>query len=300
MSNVLSADVLDSITAGSLSTNEAATTTVPKEFLHLHREESALVTGWTRLGSDQYMVTAAWPEPAAGGAYDPLKLTQTIRQACLLIAHAERGVPLKHQTLMERLDFSFDPGFRTAPGRTDHFVLDVTCRGTGPRSMSVDFTVHHDGRAIGESTLTFSWIGPAVYRRLRGEHLQVDWAAVPRTPAAPAGLTGCDVTSRIAITPTERPGRWQLRTDTSDITLYDHPVDHVPGLALIEAAYQAAHVLTGPDAPKAHQVISTFDRYIEFDAPCWIEAVATGSDIRVTGTQDDRTAFTVTLRGAAA
>ncbi|MFD3577994.1 ScbA/BarX family gamma-butyrolactone biosynthesis protein [Streptomyces sp. NPDC058644] len=295
MSNVLSVDSIPSATPRG---GEIAA--VPKEFLHLHREESALVTGWTRLGSDQYMVNAAWP-PATGEApYDPLVLTQTIRQACLLIAHAERGVPLSHQTLMDRLDFSLSPGFRAARDEAVHLVLDVTCHSTGPRAMSVEFVVRHDGRAVGDATLDFSWIGPAVYRRLRGEHLQVDWEQVPCAPAAPADLAGCAERSRVAISPAERPGRWLLRTDTSDAVLYDHPVDHVPGLALIEAAHQAAHALTGPGAPQAHQVSSTFDRYVEFDAPCWIEAAVEGSDVRVTGTQDDSTVFTVTLRGAAA
>ncbi|MFE0132911.1 ScbA/BarX family gamma-butyrolactone biosynthesis protein [Streptomyces sp. NPDC059037] len=295
MSNVLSADSISSTEV----TEVTEVTAVPKEFLHLHRAESALVTGWTRLGSDQYMVTAKWPATPGDAPYDPLSLTQTIRQACLLIAHAERDVPLAHQTLMERLDFSLSPDFRAARDEAEHFVLDVTCHGTGPRSMSVDFTIHHDGHAIGSATLTFSWIAPAVYRRLRGDHLTVDWELVPRTTAAPADVTGCEVTSRVALSPAPRPGSWLLRTDTSDSTLYDHPVDHVPGLALIEAAYQAAHALTGQGTPLAPRVTSTFDRYIEFDAPCWIEAVRDGADIRVTGTQADQTAFTVTLHGAA-
>ncbi|HET6856021.1 MAG TPA: AfsA-related hotdog domain-containing protein, partial [Streptomyces sp.] len=118
---------------------------------------------------------------------------------------------------------------------------------------------------------------------------------------APAHLVGRASASDIVLAPTDRPDRWQLRVDVSNTGLYDHPVDHVPGLVLIEAAYQAAHALTGPHAALPRTVTTAYDQYIEFGEPCWIEAAVTstaepGRDvIEVTGSQGGRTAFRMTL-----
>jgi hypothetical protein len=273
----------------------AAATAVPKEFLHLHRPASALVTGWTAFGDDRYMVTAQWPAPASDAPFDPLTLTNTVRQACLLVAHAEQGVPVSHQTLMEAMDVRVTPGFRVPADRPERLLVDVRSQRTGARSRKTDFEVSAHGEVVAQASLSFSWISPPVYRRLRDEHLNLDWEGIVITPAVPADVAGCGDTARIALSQGDGPGRWLLRTDTSHPVLYDHPVDHVPGLVLIEAAYQAAHALTGADAASLRRMTSVFHRYVEFGAPCHLEAERRGADVRVTGVQADAEAFTVRL-----
>ncbi|MFI5680992.1 ScbA/BarX family gamma-butyrolactone biosynthesis protein [Streptomyces cellulosae] len=278
---------------------------VPKEYVHLHREESVLVTGWFPGEADQYTVTARWP--AAGeGFRGPLLLTQTIRQSCLVIAHAERSVPLSHQTLMEQMDFSVARGYRVPRNRPIDLAVNVSCRKTGHRSMRMELTLLHDGHLVAESVVSFSWIAPAVYRRLRGEHLQVAWGEAPVPEPVDAYTVGCVHESDVVLAPADRPGRWQLRMDVRNAALYDHPVDHVPALALIEAARQAAQGVTGPDRPfPLTGVSSSYMHYVEFDAPCWIEAAiapAAGDGltrVEVTGVQQGRTAFTIILAAEA-
>ncbi|WP_093798156.1 ScbA/BarX family gamma-butyrolactone biosynthesis protein [Streptomyces sp. Wb2n-11] len=277
---------------------------VLKKYVHLHREEAVLLTGWSSRGSDRYTVTARWPA-AAGGPFEPSLVTQTIRQSCLVVAHAERSVPLAHQTLMERLDFSLDRDYRVPRDEPVDLTVEVSCRSTGHRSMRVELVLLHAGRPVGESVVDFSWIAPAVYRRLRGEHLHIAWdeGLVPAPVPAPA--VGRTHASDVVLAPTGWPGRWQLRTDVGNVALYDHPVDHVPGLVLIEAACQAAQAVTGPAAFRPVEVASTYAHYIEFDAPCWIDAavVPPAGDgvtrVEVTGVQDGRAAFSLTLASVA-
>ncbi|MGW0560696.1 ScbA/BarX family gamma-butyrolactone biosynthesis protein [Streptomyces sp. NPDC003016] len=271
-----------------------------KKYVHLHREEAVLLTGWSSRGSDRYTVTARWPA-AAGGPCEPWLVTQTIRQSCLVVAHAERSVPLAHQTLMERLDFSLARDYRVPRDEPVDLTVDVFCRSTGHRSMRVELTLLHAGRPVGESVVDFSWIAPAVYRRLRGEHLHVAWGEGPVPAPVAAHTVGRDHASDVVLAPAGRPGRWQLRTDVGNAVLYDHPVDHVPGLVLIEAACQAAQALTGPAVFCPVEVASTYARYVEFDVPCWIEAavVPPADDgvtrVEVTGVQYGSTAFSVIL-----
>ncbi|MFD3518845.1 AfsA-related hotdog domain-containing protein [Streptomyces sp. NPDC058653] len=89
--------------------------------------------------------------------------------------------------------------------------------------------------------------------------------------------------------------------DTRNKTFYDHPVDHVPGLVLIEAATQAAHTITGPGHPLPRTISTTYDRYVEFDSACRLDATVTPAShggwgiITVTGSQNDLRAFRVVL-----
>ncbi|MGW3647934.1 AfsA-related hotdog domain-containing protein [Streptomyces sp. NPDC000878] len=66
--------------------------------------------------------------------------------------------------------------------------------------------------------------------------------------------------------------RWELRVDTGHPILFDHLVDHVPGMLLIEAARQAARAATGRPDALLLGLDGSFARYAELDAPCWIEA----------------------------
>ncbi|WP_260845011.1 AfsA-related hotdog domain-containing protein [Streptomyces sp. SLBN-31] len=49
----------------------------------------------------------------------------------------------------------------------------------------------------------------------------------------------------VVLSPLGQPHRWQLRVDTRHPVLFDHIVDHVPGMLLIEAARQAATATLG-------------------------------------------------------
>lgn len=275
---------------------------VRKEHVHLRDADAVLLAGWSRLDDDRFAVTARWPEAAAGSHYEPLLLTQTIRQTCLLVAHAECGVPLSHQTLMDRMDFTVADDYRIPRHLPAELLLVVDVESTGRRAARMRLSVVHEGRKAAEAVVEFSWIAPPVYARLRGGRPRIPWGHAPVPAPLPAHTVGRDTERDVVLAPTRLPGRWELRYDVSNAALYDHPVDHVPGLVLLEAAYQAARAATDPRAPAPHTVTSTFDRYVEFDARCWIaaSAIRTGDDARpplveVLGVQQGEKAFRITL-----
>ncbi|MDQ0795373.1 ScbA/BarX family gamma-butyrolactone biosynthesis protein [Streptomyces sp. B1I3] len=282
---------------------------VPKEYVHLRRADAVLITGWDRLKDGEFSLTAHWPAPPDGLPYDPRVLVQTIRQSGLAIAHAEYGVPLSHHTLLDSFDFTVTPGFRT-PVSTEPCPLTVMIslaepkkRGRAVSSLGMDIRVFHDDSMVARADCQFGWISPAAYRRLRGDHLAAGWNTWPLPePVAPRTVgraTGADV----VLAPGDRPRHWQLRNDVDNVLLFDHPVDHVPGLVLMEAAYQAAYAALYPTPLEATTIATTFRRYTEFDRPCWIEAevvpaAAPGeTSVLVTGTQDGNTVFQGRLSG---
>ncbi|MFE3646182.1 ScbA/BarX family gamma-butyrolactone biosynthesis protein [Streptomyces sp. NPDC059169] len=279
----------------------------PKEYVHLHDETAVLARKWCRTGPDSYSVTVEWPDEQGSPYITPMLVPQTVRQAGLVIAHAELGVPLSHQTLLKTLNYTADPSIFNPRNKPTVLSVDIVCAGKGRSATTsgraIDFTVRHDGRTVIRADSEFGWISPVAYRRIRGDHLVVDWGEWPLPgPAAPS-LVGRRSASEVVISPTDVPLRWQLRNVAENRTLFDHRVDHVPGLVLVEAACQAVESLTRPGTFVPAVMRSRYMSYVEFDEPCWIEATVTAraaeaSTVRVTGIQGGRTAFEIELRGA--
>ncbi|MEU5417290.1 MULTISPECIES: ScbA/BarX family gamma-butyrolactone biosynthesis protein [Streptomyces] len=273
---------------------------IPKEFIHLHRTEAVLLTNWSTLGSGRYAVSAHWPRGGFFGDSVQILLAQTIRQSCLLIGHAELSVPLPHQTLMEWMDFSVSSDFYDPKNKPDNLFVLLTFKPNNPRSLRVELSILSEGRLVAESLLDFSWIAPGAYRRLRGAHAEVPWGEVVVPSPVLPHTVGRAHEHEVLLAPTGLADRWELRMDVSNPALYDHRVDHVPGLVLIEAAYQAAHAVTGPGHGPV-RVMSTFDSYVEFDAPCLIDAaVVPAKDedtvrVEVTGVQSGERTFSITM-----
>lgn len=280
---------------------------IPKEYVHLGRSDMVFLTDWRRSEEGEFSLSARWPAPAEGLPYDPRVLTQTIRQSGLVIAHAAYGVPLSDQTLLHYFDFTVAPGFRVAPQGPCDLTVEVSVtepkkRGRTVSSLGMDVRVLQGGTMAARADSEFGWISPRAYRRLRGEHLTVDWNAwtvpAPVGPRTVARHTPADV----VLTAGDHPLHWQLRNDVDNVVLYDHPVDHVPGLVLMEAAQQAAHAALYPAPFEATTVTSEFERYAEFDRPCWIEAeiLPAGpgeTSVLVTAAQDGETVFRGRLTG---
>ncbi|MFF1908116.1 ScbA/BarX family gamma-butyrolactone biosynthesis protein [Kitasatospora sp. NPDC058218] len=277
-------------------------------YAHLRRETSVLVAGWERLGVDEFGLDVRWPAVQVDLPYDPRILAQTIRQSGLVVAHAEYDVPLTHQTVLSTLDFTVDPDFRVPRGRSATLDVRVTVS-AGERSrravsaLRMGILVRCEGAPVARADSEFGWISPAAYRRVRGDGPGVGWGAWSLPEPIATGLVGRLRAADVALAPGDRPHRWLLRNDPANHLLFDHPVDHVPGLALLEAATQAAQALRGRSPFLPTGVATSYRRYVEFDRPCWIEAeyVPSGHPalhaVRVTGTQGGEQAFRVEFNG---
>ncbi|GGR68446.1 ScbA/BarX family gamma-butyrolactone biosynthesis protein [Streptomyces roseolus] len=291
------------------------TSTVPREYVHRAAVSEVFLTGWDAVdpqaGSEKFVVRAQWPRShslfARDDEYqDPLLLVESVRQVGSLLAHAEFDVPFGHQFLMRDMSVSLEPELLRAGRTPTEIVLRTECRDIVRRngalsSMGYVVTVERDGRSLGTAEASFRCMSPQVFRRLRGGTPTHSDRPVP--PAVEPALVG-HTSPRHVVLGVPAPGtdgRWELRVDTAHPTYFDHPVDHVPGMVLLEAARQAAHAVSGlPDA-LVLGLRSTFTCYAEFEAPCWIEARTVpgeGGDgmlVRVEGTQRDKQVFTTDL-----
>ncbi|MFB7274776.1 ScbA/BarX family gamma-butyrolactone biosynthesis protein [Streptomyces sp. NPDC056244] len=293
------------------------TTTVPREFVHRAAVAEVLLTGWRRVDEARFTVTGQWPRlhcfyTPIDGLHDPLLAAETVRQVGSLLAHAEFGTPLGHQFLLRDLSFTVEPGQLAVGGVPAGLELDVVCPEITRRrdgelaGLRYEAVVRRDGRTVATGRASFVCAAPAVYRRLRGERASRSDVRRPplTTPVAPWSV-GRNGPYDVVLSPGgDEPG-WLLRVDTGHPVLFDHPVDHIPGMVLLEAARQAAtSVLRGGGGLVLTGCTAEFPRFAELDVPCRIQArrlsrrLGGESSVLVTGHQEGEQVFSGVVTAA--
>ncbi|MFJ5780224.1 ScbA/BarX family gamma-butyrolactone biosynthesis protein [Streptomyces sp. NPDC093094] len=288
------------------------TTTVPKEFVHRASIAEVLLTDWRRQDSRHFTVTAQWPRghsffTSVQNCHDPLMVAETFRQAGVLLAHTELGVPLGHQLLVRDLGVHVEPEHLGVGGVPASVELEMTCtnvkqRGGVLAECRYDAVIRRDGDFVGTAYGTVTCMAPNTYKRVRSLH-GPEAGSAPLALTAPVApqLVGRSSPKDVVLSPTEEPDQWRLRVDRSHPILFDHPLDHVPGMLLLEAARQSTSATLG-HASLPLRIESEFERYVELDAPCLIEtsripgAGPAGEDsVVVTARQADEPAFRCTV-----
>ncbi|WKX13450.1 ScbA/BarX family gamma-butyrolactone biosynthesis protein [Streptomyces sp. NL15-2K] len=279
------------------------TATVPRQLVHRAAVAETFLTGWSGTAADRFSVSAQWPR-AHGlhvspdrSAYDPLLVVETVRQSGTLIAHTEYDVPLDHHFVLQEFEVETVPqhlavGSVPAELVVELAFVDVQYRGRRPVGARYTADVLRGGERVATaSNVVFTCTSEPVYRRLRGGRTPATVSPLPLPPALPAAVVGRALPADVVLAPADRPDRWQLRVDTAHPVFFDHPLDHVPGMLLLEAVRQAVRAHTsGTRSPVAFHI--TFHRYAELDMPTWIEVRdGDGTDVQVVGRQGESAVF---------
>jgi hypothetical protein len=293
------------------------TATVPKELVHRASVAEVMLTDWRRTDEARFSLTAQWPRghsfftPDEDGNHDPLIAAETIRQAGTLLAHAEFGVPLGHPFLVHDLDIAVHPEHLRVGHAPAALELDLACTGVRRRAgrltgLSVRVVISRQGDVVATGGGSFSCLQPAVYQRIRGARPLDDTGQLPLVaPAAPQSV-GRMSPRDVVLSPLGEADRWQLRVDTRHPVLFDHPVDHVPGMLLMEAARQATAGLLGRSSLLPLRIGVEFKQYVELDRPCTVSArraprqAHPGTEtVLVTAHQSGRPVFDAAVRATA-
>jgi hypothetical protein len=256
--------------------------TLPRHLVHRAAVSEVFLTnlGVTRDGA--FQVGAQWPRShqffgPKSRLHDPMLLTETIRQATLAIAHEFFKVPQGTHFVMHEISYEItEEGLRLGTSPADVVLAAVAHsirkRGKSVSGMTIDFTCYRDGTRVGSGHVSWRCITAATYARVRGDHIDATVATgkqpAPVAPHLVGRYQDCDV----VLAPSAVDNLWLVRVDTEHPVMFDHPVDHVPGMMAIEAARQAALLATGSSDGVPVKGRFTFDHYIELDEPCVIAA----------------------------
>lgn len=248
--------------------------------VHRRTVAEVLLTDCMRTADDRLLCAAQWSRShriyrPQHGVHDSLLVAESLRQAGICVAHRDLGVPEDFRFIMDRIDFTADLDGMVAGLEPADVVLEVNTEPTGRRtSTSVGFWIEieflRNGRRIARAAGWARCVAPAVYWRVRGPVGAGEPCVV--APVEPA-LVGMCMPEDVVVGASTGPDR-PLRVLTQHPILFDHPLDHVPGMLILEAMRQSARLATGrPQDWIAASNLRT-RRFLELDLPATVTVVA--------------------------
>lgn len=226
--------------------------TVGREFVHRRAVSEVFPTAVTRASETEFTVFAQWPRwhvfyGRPNSSFDSALVVETLRQLTVLIAHTYLSVPLGSPFLMPQIGITMAANRSRDTSRPAEVTAKVQVsnqrsshHGIAVFGTAATFLV--DGQEIARGDATARIVDPAIYSRFRSARVPPSTTGlISPVPAADVGhISDWNV---VVGRPTGQR-RWPLRVDTTNPILFDHPLDHIPGVLLIEAVRQALRLET--------------------------------------------------------
>lgn len=235
---------------------------LPCGVVHKAAPEQVFVTDWMPgPGDDLCTIAARFPlahsrfSDSAAPYFDLLLVAETVRQAGIVVASEILGMEDDRQFLLRELTVRLDPLERALRGRDNCEVLisqdpssEVKIRpGRSMAGGMMRARVSIGGALAGSCEVVGAWVPEEFYASLRGGKVDKDSArGLPRPTRRQEVETevGKLNPANSVLTPVrsrgERAYEAALVIETDEPTFFDHPLDHVPGLYLLEGMQQVA------------------------------------------------------------
>ncbi|MDT0302379.1 ScbA/BarX family gamma-butyrolactone biosynthesis protein [Streptomonospora wellingtoniae] len=271
--------------------------TLPRALVHRKSVAEVFVTDSREVSPGVFDVAGQLPRGHVMGErrelYDFPLVVEAFRQTGVVVAHRHYDVPFDQAFIMGRMSVGITDldacRIGDLPARIVMRAQTEANTNRRGRLLGYDFASEAtlDGvdalRATGALTFLSQRSYEVLRKRARAE-LDVEGAVVPDlTAAAPGAVGRLDPRNVVVTDPvitSERTSRSAVKADFSHPHLFDHPLDHIPGNLLIEAARQAAvatvsrlHGVT-PASLVPVGVSAEFTGFVETDLVCGLEADA--------------------------
>lgn len=252
---------------------------VPGHLVHRVQLADVLVTDAVSRGGDAFHCGAQWPRHhillGQTVHIDVALVAETVRQVATYLAHAKYAVPVGHQFIMSDLDISVDTT-RLMEG-VDSNVLatatltDMRRNGGGVVAFLLTLQLSDASGWIAAGSARARITDPLTYARTRGKPDKRHEPAAERAPRIQPTLRenrehGHDVVRR-----STHSNALELTQDVQDSVFFDHPLDHVPGMLLLEAARQSLRLNLGDRFLDLESCSMSFRHMVELDAICEID-----------------------------
>ncbi|MFD3420924.1 ScbA/BarX family gamma-butyrolactone biosynthesis protein [Streptomyces decoyicus] len=297
--------------------------TVPRVKVHREAVCEVFLTDSAQVGPDSFLVGAQLPRVhsfysdflLAPRHYDPLLLAEVCRQSSILLAHEYFGVALNRKFILNysNLRVIDRPGLRVGetPGKSvvDATITDRKFRGTEIVGFAAAMRVDVDGRSVATVDIAIQWMPGSAWDKLRERgraQLSLSPGRTLRTPrpADPSVVGRLDPANVVIGTPRADGAGFtgDVVVDQSHAALFDHPLDHIPGVLLLEAFRQMAiasahdHFGFAPQRLAVESCRVEFSRFGEFELPTVCRAEA---PVLEAGGDSLRTRLTVSQGGVA-
>ncbi|WP_329108939.1 hypothetical protein OG792_09820 [Micromonospora sp. NBC_01699] len=297
--------------------------TVDRTLVHRRNLTEVFLTDVQRTDGESFAAAALLPvvhphytshTGTANRTLDPMLLIECCRQAETYAAHALFDVEMGASFVLRSWSAELFPdalGQPTYDGTTGgaapgpvptgprELLLSAVTRnarrvGGRIRGLDYDFQLWIAGNRVGRVRMEVGYVASVAYVVIRGRGRDgpppwSDGLLPVRTgrPVVPAAVGRVNATDTLLLDVVARPDRVAatLRVPVENVSLFDHPQDHVPGMVLLEAARQIAALAARQwDGAAVHTLTmvameSSFAAYAELDEAVTVTAT------RAEGTQ---------------
>ncbi|MFI0907708.1 ScbA/BarX family gamma-butyrolactone biosynthesis protein [Streptomyces sioyaensis] len=302
--------------------------TVPRELVHRVSLTEVFVTGVLARDEDTLDVgmqiprSHAFYRDTAGchQVYDPMVLVEAARQTLIMLGHQLFEMPFGTKFILRDIALR-DTDLAALMVRGVPTEVVLRCRilrrfhgREGVSGARLCYSALIDDREAATLECNMSWVSATRWQAMREERratlglpLHAPFEAHGSERRIPKDLVDRKDPANVVIAPLQRPpggdgtGRTaRLVVDTGHPVLFDHPLDHVPGMLTLEAFRQLS-IATAVDTgmlPSASAVLTglsaRFTGFGELDLPIICESVRTAGDganavLRCAMKQDGRT-----------
>ena len=237
---------------------------MPLELVHRSAKSEVFITSVSRDGDDAYLLAARWPtdhtfyHPDEAGRHDPMLIAETMRQAGIAVAHTGYEVPFGTQFIMADICFYLiSPAALIVEKDHTALVVSLSCseatrRGRMLRRARFHVGLLRDGSRFAYGSGLLVCVPAGAYERLRARRNPPPPAPRPALPRLHPAVVGRRWEGDVLLCdgPGWRRGSssasWRVQVDPHHPALFDHPLDHLPGMVQLETFRQAALALTTP------------------------------------------------------
>ncbi|WP_446225343.1 AfsA-related hotdog domain-containing protein [Nocardia sp. IBHARD005] len=239
-------------------------------------------------------------------SYDPLLLIEVFRQVAIYYAHTFAGVDRSEKFVFGSADFTVVDADTLRIGNCPgHCVIEARViadkrRGDQVIGLTLEMVAEIEGREAAREVMAYQWMPAAVWKRIRVRGREsLGLAAqhsIPSQPVVarmrPGSVGRHNPRNAILANPVLTGEEFAALTiiDTDHPSLFDHALDHVPGMLQFEAARQvamaAANAVLGLDTSRMvmHRLDVEFTAFGEFERDTIARARVTGDAERALAT----------------
>lgn len=277
------------------------TRTVPRHLVHRHAVAEVFLTDYRIESDSAYQVAVQLPVShrifdVSSEQHDPLGVAEAFRQAVVLLCHTRYEIPLHYKFLMETFSFEMLDALDVQPvAEPLSFSMtadNLTHRDGAVSGVEVSGILREGNRHVARCKAVARGVSPEGYRRIRQG--REDHRPSRRILPSGTAVVGSERVGRLTdgdVLISTDPARHTMfcTPDPRNHSLFDHPVDHIPGMILFEAARQAVRFHIGNPATQIASLSAVFPRFTEWETPCEVSTTpldASGHVHRVRFTQE--------------
>jgi hypothetical protein len=256
--------------------------TVSRRLVHKREISEVFLTDAHAVGPNKFILGAVWPRHhlfyrTDVGGYDSLLAAETLRQATIFVGHQFFDVPLGQRFLMESGSIKKigEAGLEVSGPTEVVLTLDVEKiqrRGSRITGFHTEVSFVSNDVLFAHGRGDICILEPQLYTRIRGN--------VATVYPPPSSCDGASLVNDYHISADEDGSgglaqwhglaQWCVSVLSAHPVFFDHPVDHLPGMLVMEAIRQAAQRYIGCRHADFALYDVSYRGFLEMDRPTYI------------------------------